>query len=137
MDKPISLNDTFSYEFSFSQDDVEYFAKASGDYNPIHLDEEYAKSTIFKRRIIHGFLGGSIFSKVFGILFPGEGTIYLMQNMKFMKPMFTDERYKANFKVIEIISDKNRAIINTQIFDMSDNIIISGEALIQNSRIGK
>ena len=96
----------FSYSFSFSQDDVLTFANASGDFNPIHLDDEFAKTTIFKKKIVHGFLGGSVFSKVFGTLFPGSGTIYIKQSMTFYKPMFVDQGYVAKFKVIEIDSKK-------------------------------
>lgn len=77
----IELGSVHSKEFSFSQDQVDAFAKITGEDNPIHINDEYAKQSIFKRRIMHGFLTGSIFSKVFGTLFPGEGTVYLKQNM--------------------------------------------------------
>lgn len=125
----------FNYSFRFNQKDVNAFAEASGDTNPIHLDEDYAKNTIFKRRIIHGFLGGSVFSKVFGTLFPGEGTIYLKQDLSFYRPMHTGENYNAVFKVKKVIPEKNRAIIETIIIDASKNVIISGEALIQHDTI--
>lgn len=129
------MGSKFEFSFSFSQKDVENFANATGDFNPIHLDAEYAKNTIFEKPIIHGFLGGSVFSKVFGTMFPGEGTIYLKQNMNFYKPMFVDEKYKALFDVIEILAEKKRAIISTLILDMKDNIVIKGEALIQHQEI--
>src|SRR6478752_7093968 len=87
----------YTHGFSFSQEEVNRFAEVTGDCNPIHLDESYAASTAFKRPIMHGFLGGSIFSKVFGTLFPGEGTIYLKQSMSFVKPMYTDTAYEAVF----------------------------------------
>ncbi|MBK6499517.1 MAG: MaoC family dehydratase [Saprospiraceae bacterium] len=121
----------FSYSFSFSQDDVLTFANASGDFNPIHLDDEFAKTTIFKKKIVHGFLGGSVFSKVFGTLFPGSGTIYIKQSMTFYKPMFVDQGYVAKFKVIEIDSIKNKALVSTEIYDNENCLIIGGEALIK------
>lgn len=121
----------FSYSFSFSQDDVLTFANASGDFNPIHLDDEFAKTTIFKKKIVHGFLGGSVFSKVFGTLFPGIGTIYIKQSMTFYKPMFVDQGYVAKFKVIEIDSIKNKALVSTKIYDNENCLIIGGEALIK------
>jgi 3-hydroxybutyryl-CoA dehydratase len=136
MANKVSLNDTFKYEFSFSQEDVENFAKASGDFNPIHLDNEFAKQTIFKRRIIHGFLGASIFSRVFGTIFPGSGTIYLKQDLKFFKPMFTDEIYLAVFDIVDVNSEKKRALVKTVIKDQNQETTISGEALIQNDAIG-
>ena len=135
MDNRIKKDSTFQYKFSFSQKDVENFAIATGDKNPIHLDFEYARRTIFKRPIIHGFLGGSVFSKVFGTMFPGEGTIYLKQNMSFYKPMYVDEDYKAVFNVIEVISEKHRAVVSTVIVDSTENILIKGEALIQHQLI--
>jgi len=125
--------DVFVYEFQFSQRDVEAFARVTGDNNPVHLDPEYAAKTMFKRPIMHGMLGASLFSKVFGTLFPGEGTIYLKQSLNFLKPMYVDTPYVAEFTVKEVILDKNRAIIETLIKDKaSGNVCTSGEALIMN-----
>jgi len=129
------VGDYFEYTFLFTQKDVDTFAKITGDKNPIHINEKYASKSIFGKRIIHGFLGGSVFSKVFGTIFPGEGTLYLKQTMTFLKPMFTNVRYKSIFTVKEIISEKNRAIVETKIVDNKNNTIIIGEALIQNNRI--
>ena len=126
----INLNTTFEYQFRFSQKDVIAFAEVTGDKNPIHLDEEYAKNTPFKGRILHGFLGASVFSKVFGTLFPGEGTIYLKQNMSFFKPMNTDIEYTAIFTIKEIFPEKHRALVKTEIVNSEKEIVISGEALI-------
>lgn len=135
MENKISVGFSYEYKFFFNQEDVIKFAEASGDFNPIHLDEEYAKKTIFKRTIIHGFLGGSVFSKVFGTLFPGSGTIYLKQDLSFFKPMFTNTDYLAKFDVIEINSKKNRATVITSILDQNDSCVIKGEALIQHPNI--
>jgi 3-hydroxybutyryl-CoA dehydratase len=130
-----NVGDVYEHKFSYTQKNVNDFAKITGDENPIHLDEEYAAKTIFKTRIIHGFLGGSIFSKVFGTIFPGEGTLYLNQNMTFYKPMYANVEYVARFIVKEIITKKNRAIVDTFVVDKNNNIIISGSALIQNENI--
>lgn len=125
----------FEYDFRFTQEDVIKFAEASGDNNPVHLDPEFAKNSIFKRTILHGFLGGSVFSKVFGTLNPGFGTIYLKQTMSFYKPMFTFVDYKAVFTILEIKSEKKRALVKTEILDLEGNLIIGGEALIQHESI--
>lgn len=135
MDNNIKVGDSFEFNFCFTQEDVIKFAEASGDYNPIHLDSSYAINSIFGRTIIHGFLGGSVFSKVFGTIFPGEGTIYLKQDLSFFKPMFTMENYIANFQIISVVSEKNRALVKTYIVDKNNNIIIDGEALIKHPRI--
>lgn len=125
-------NDIYEYPFSFTQEDVNLFAKISGDDNPIHLNEEYAKKTIFKRRIIHGFLSGSVFSKVFGTLYPGKGTIYLEQTMRYNKPMYTGEDYVASFKLLSINRTKGRAEVETIIFNSKKEPVLEGIALIQN-----
>jgi len=128
----LKQGDQFTHEFSFSKENVFQFAEVSGDKNPIHLDDEYASKTVFKRRVVHGFLGASIFSKVFGMLFPGEGTIYLSQTLKFMAPMFEDEIYTAKFTVLEVIPEKHRAKIETLILDKEGKPITSGEATVMN-----
>lgn len=130
-----NVGDKYEYEFSYNQEDVNAFAEISGDKNPIHLDEEYASNSLYKKRIIHGFLGGSVFSKIFGTIFPGEGTLYLNQTMTFYKPMYTKEKYIAKFTVKEILKEKHRAVVDTIIVDTNNNLIIKGSALIQNNNI--
>ena len=128
--------DQYVHSFSFTQEEVNKFAALTGDNNPIHLDENYAAQSAFKKPIIHGFLGGSIFSKVLGTLFPGDGTIYLSQTMDFKRPMFVNEKYEAIFTVKEIFPAKNRALIAAIIKDKnSGKEIISGEALVMNKKI--
>lgn len=118
--------------FQFTQADVVKFSKVSGDDNPIHLDEEYAKSTIFKKPIVHGFLAGSIFSKIIGTRFPGEGTIYLSQDMKFKRPVHVGQEYSARVEVLELDQEKHRAILSTIVSDSEGNEVILGSALVQN-----
>ncbi|MFN8712046.1 MAG: MaoC family dehydratase [Bacteroidota bacterium] len=123
----------YTHEFRFTQKDVEQFAAVTGDSNPVHLDAEYAAGTMFKRPIMHGFLGGSVFSKVFGTLFPGEGTIYLKQSMAFMRPMFVDTDYEVRMTVKEVNREKHRATVETIIADKNTgDIVISGEATVMN-----
>lgn len=129
----IELNKEYTHSFSFSQEDVIQFAQVTGDHNPVHLDEAYAAQTLFKKPIMHGFLGGSIFSKVFGTLFPGEGSIYLKQSMEFLRPMYVDQEYEAIFTVKEIYKEKNRALIETKIIDKTTKKeTIRGEASVMN-----
>lgn len=127
--------DIYEYVFSFTQEDVNLFAKITGDDNPIHLNEEYAQKTIFKRRIIHGFLSGSVFSKVFGTLFPGEGTIYLEQTMRYNKPMYTALEYVAFFEICSINRAKGRAEVKTIIYNAKKEPVLEGIAIIQNKSL--
>ena len=129
----IQLNDIYKHEFSFSQSDIVKFAEVTGAKNPVHLDANYAATTMFKVPIMHGMLGASLFSKVFGTLFPGEGTIYLKQSLAFLKPMFVDTAYEAVFTVKEINAEKHRATIETTIIDKTNGTLCtSGEATVMN-----
>ncbi len=129
----IEFNQVYTHEFKFSQSEVDQFAQVTGDKNPVHTDPAYAAKTMFKRPIMHGMLSASLFSKVFGTLFPGEGTIYLKQSLNFLKPMYVDVTYEAVFTVKELIKDKNRAIIETVIKDKTTGILCtSGEATVMN-----
>jgi len=129
----INIGDTFDHTFSFTQEDVISFAKVTGDNNPVHLDEAYAASTIFKRPIIHGMLGATVFSKVFGTMFPGEGTIYLNQNLQFMRPMLVDTNYTAHFEVLEIDREKHRATINTSVLNEEGKKVVDGIAILMHT----
>jgi acyl dehydratase len=128
----IALNEVYRHDFKFNQQEVQAFADVTGDKNPVHFDAAYAATTMFKKPIMHGMLGASLFSKVFGVLFPGEGTIYLKQSLSFMKPMYVDVAYEAVFTVKEILP-KNRAIIETQILEKaSGELCTTGEATVLN-----
>jgi acyl dehydratase len=129
----IKTNETYTHSFKFSQDEVNRFAEVTGDKNPVHLDADYAAKTMFKRPIMHGMLSASLFSKVFGTLFPGEGTIYLKQSLSFLKPMYVDTDYEAVFTVKEVMGDKNRAVVETLIKDKNTGLVCtSGEATVMN-----
>ncbi len=130
----IDLGTTYRHTFSFTQEEVEKFAEVTGDKNPVHLDEKYAASTMFRKPIMHGFLGGSIFSKVFGTLFPGEGTIYLKQSMAFLKPMYVNTEYEAVFTVKDLNKEKHRIHVETKIIEKATGAeTITGEATVLNT----
>jgi len=128
----IEVNQVYTHKFQFSQEEVNQFAQVTGDKNPVHTDADYAAKTMFKRPIMHGMLGASLFSKVFGTLFPGEGTIYLKQTLNFLKPMYVDTAYEAVFTVKEVMKDKNRAIVETVIKNPDGQLCTSGEAIVLN-----
>ena len=120
----------FQHSFKFTQEDVIGFATVTGDNNPIHLDTNYAEKSMFKKPIMHGMLGASIFSKVFGTMFPGEGSIYLNQSLSFLRPMFAEELYNAIFEVKEVLPEKKRVIITTTILNSEGKATITGEAAL-------
>ncbi|MCL2502319.1 MAG: MaoC family dehydratase [Bacteroidales bacterium] len=128
----IKQDDTYTHETTFTQDQVNAFALISGDANPIHTDPEFAAKTPFGRPIIHGMFSASVFSKVFGTLWPGEGTIYLYQDMKFLAPAFVNEKYTACFKALEVDTAKHRGLIQCRLIDSNGNAVIEGQAKLIN-----
>ena len=129
----LKVGDTYSEVFSYTQDEVIKFSELSGDRNPIHLDAAYAASTMFKKPIIHGILGASVLSKILGMYFPGEGTIYLKQDIDFKRPMYVDTAYEALLTVISINADKHTAVIETKIADKeSGKVNVLGNAQIMH-----
>ena len=128
--KNIQIGDTASISKIFTETDVQQFASLSEDRNPVHLDEEFAKNSIFKQRIVHGMLSASLFSGLLGEQLPGKGTIYLGQNLKFTAPVPIDEEVTATVEVVHIREDKPIATLRTYCKDSKNNIVIDGEAVV-------
>lgn len=127
MQDPFKVGTEYIHEFTISEDQISAFADATGDFNSIHLSDESAFRQGLEGKIAHGFLTGSIFSKVFGTLFPGEGTIYIDQSLKFLKPVYPNTSLKATFNILSRIG--NRITINTRIEDNDSNLLlVAGEA---------
>lgn len=124
----IKFGDTYQEAVRFTQAKVQKFADVTGDNNPIHVDAAYASTTPFGKPIVHGFFAGSVFSKVFGTIWPGEGTIYLYQEMSFRAPVFVEQNYTAKFEVIELIDEKHRATIQCTLEDEEGKPAIIGTA---------
>ncbi len=132
----LKVGDLFEISFRFSQDEVIAFAKLTGDANPIHLDPVFAAQTPFKKPIIHGMLSATIFSKILGMDFPGNGSIYLKQNLEFLRPMYVEQEYIAKVNIVSIDTNKQRAILSTQILDLqTQKTTIKGEAEVANKEL--
>ncbi|MCL1868766.1 MAG: MaoC family dehydratase [Paludibacter sp.] len=113
----LKTGDFYELELSFTQEQVNDFAKVTGDDNPLHIDAEFAKTTPFGRPIVHGFLAGAVFSRIFGTLFPGEGTIYISQEMRFRAPIFTQKTYKARVEITDINTEKHNGTVSCLLLD--------------------
>ncbi len=114
-----------------TSDMVQLFAEATGDKNPVHLDEDYAKRTIFGKRIAHGILSLGLISAVLGVEFPGAGTIYLMQNAKFKRPVYVSEEVTVKLTVKEIDQEKSRLLLSTEVVKEDGTLALEGEALVK------
>ncbi|MBT9136499.1 MAG: (R)-specific enoyl-CoA hydratase [Firmicutes bacterium] len=117
-----------------TEDDIQSFARLSGDYSPIHMDEEYAKNTRFKGRIAHGMLTAGFISAVLGTQLPGDGTIYLSQTLKFMAPVRIGETVVVEVEVVEMDTAKNRARLKTTGRTEQAGTVVEGEALVMYPR---
>lgn len=114
----------------FNEEDVEEFAHVSGDDNPMHLDEEYASQTSFKHRIAHGHLVSSMYSDILGSELPGLGTIYLKQNMTYVKPVYLGDTITAVVTVTDQDLEKNRITCDTKSYNQDGELVVVGSAVV-------
>lgn len=127
--KTLKIGDKTQFTKSITEEEVILFAKISGDDNPIHLNEEYAKNSIFKQKIAHGFLVGSLISAAIGKNLPGNGTIYLSQNMKFIAPVFMNDIITAHIEVLDFPKG-NQVLLSTICKNQDQKNVIEGTALV-------
>ncbi len=112
-----------------SEADIVAYAALSGDYNPVHLDAEYAAKTIFKERIAHGILSAGYISAIFGMKLPGPGAIYVSQSLFFKGPVKIDDRVESLVKLVELIPDKKRARFEC-LCTVAGKPVLMGEAVL-------
>ena len=108
----LSVGQSARFSKTISETDVYLFAGICGDFNPAHVDEEYAKQTYFKTRIAHGMLSGSLISTLVGTMLPGPGSIYMRQELNFLAPVVIGDTITAVAEVIEILPEKKRVRLN-------------------------
>lgn len=104
------------------------YADLTGDKNPIHLDEGYAKKTFFKKRIAHGMLVSSFISSIIANDFPGEGSIYLSQELKFLKPCYIGDELEYVVKQVDKLNSK--FYLSTQVYNGNGHLILDGFAVV-------
>tara|TARA_B110000444_G_scaffold71483_1_gene67264 strand:- start:500 stop:928 length:429 start_codon:yes stop_codon:yes gene_type:complete len=109
--------------------DINDFAKISGDFNPIHIDEEYAKKTRYKKKIAHGLMSASFFSALFGTKLPGSGCVYTSQSLRFKRPIFVGDEVNTIIKIKSIDKEQSKIVFTTQCI-VKLKIAIDGEAEI-------
>ncbi len=128
--KELKIGDKDFVEKTITETDVYLFAGITGDLNPAHINEEYAKNTFFKTRIAHGMLSAGLISAVLGMKLPGCGTIYLGQELKFTAPVLIGDTIKAEVEVIEIIEEKNRIKLRTTCTNQKGDMVLDGVATV-------
>ena len=129
--KDISLGQTAEYEKQVTDADVRKFADISGDYNPIHLDDDFAKDSMFGARIAHGILTASHISAVIGYIFPGPGWIYLGQSLQFRAPVKIGDTVHTAVEVTDTVAEKNIVELST-VCKVGDTVVLKGTATIKS-----
>ena len=124
----IEIGDSASIDRRLTQKDIQLFAVMSGDVNPAHMDEDYAKDSMFHEVIAHGLWGGSLISTVLGTVLPGPGTIYLGQSLRFKRPVVLGDVLTVKVTAKEKDHENNKVVFDCLCINQQDKEVISGEA---------
>ena len=126
----LKIGDRAEFTKTISESDVYLYAGVTGDLNPAHINEEYAKKTFFKTRIAHGMLLGGLISAVLGSKLPGPGTIYVSQHLDFLAPVRIGDTITASIEVSEIMEAEKRARLKTTCVNQDGVKVLDGEAIV-------
>jgi len=127
---PYKIGDSAQLSKTVKDEDIRIFAEVTGDKNPLHLDDEFASKTIFKRRIAHGILTAALISSVIGNRLPGNGTIYLSQTLNFLAPVYVGDEVTAKVEVLQVLKEGKRLRLKTQVINQNGTVVVDGEALV-------
>lgn len=125
----LSIGQTASQAHSVSETDLQMFAAVSGDNNPVHLDDGFAAASRFKGRIAHGMFTGALLSAAIACKLPGPGSVYLGQQLSFMRPVKIGDELEVQLEVLEKLA-KNQVRIRTRVINQQGKAVVDGEALV-------
>lgn len=123
----IKIGMSESYSQTISEADVKAYAGISGDRNPVHMDDEYAEKSRYKKRIAHGMISSSFFSALFGTKLPGPGCVYVNQSLNFKRPVYIGDTVTAIITVTKIDEIKSRVYFDT-VCKVKNKVVIDSEA---------
>lgn len=126
----MSIGDSAEFSKTLSEADIYLFAGLSGDLNPFHVNEEYAKNTFFKGRIAHGILLAGFISTVVGCYLPGPGSIYVSQELRFLAPARIGDTITARAEIQEMDAERNRVILHTTCTTQDGTVVVDGKAVV-------
>jgi 3-hydroxybutyryl-CoA dehydratase len=130
----LKVGDSAEQSKTVSETDIYLFAGITGDFNPAHVDEEYARRTFFGTRIAHGLLTAGFISAVLGCRLPGPGAVYMRQELSFLGPVRIGDTITARVEVLEIDREKGRARLLTTCDNQEGKRVLTGEALVSPRR---
>ncbi len=125
----LAIGMSASFTKTISEEDIVLFAGVSGDTNAVHVDEDFARTTVFKGRIAHGMLSASVISAAMAGRLPGPGSVYLGQTLRFKAPVYPGETVRATVTVKELQAEKRRVVLNT-VCTVGDKVVVDGEATV-------
>lgn len=126
----MAVGDTASFTKTVSESDIYGFAGITGDFNPMHVNAEFAAASRFERRIAHGVLSAGLISAVLGMQLPGPGAIYVSQSLRFLRPVYIGDTITAEVEVAERIEEKNRVRFATRCRNQDGELVAEGESVL-------
>lgn len=130
----LQVGDAAEFSKTVSESDIYLYAGITGDFNPAHVNEAYAKKTYFKTRIAHGMLAAGFISAILGTQLPGPGTIYMKQELSFLAPVRIGDTITARVEVTEIIKEKKQVKLRTTCSNQEGELVLDGEAVVSPPR---
>jgi 3-hydroxybutyryl-CoA dehydratase len=131
----IKVGEIAEFAKTVTETDVYLYAGITGDFNPAHVNEAYAKNTFFKTRIAHGMLTAGFISAILANQLPGPGTIYLKQELNFLAPVHMGDTITGRVEVLELIAERNRVRLKTSCTNQAGVIVLDGEALVSPPKV--
>ncbi len=126
----IKMGDAAEFAKTISESDIYLYAGVTGDFNPAHINEQYASGTFFETRIAHGMLSAGLISTILGNMLPGPGTIYMKQELSFLAPVRIGDTITAKAEVIEINAEKKRVRLQTTCTNQDGTLVLDGQAMV-------
>jgi 3-hydroxybutyryl-CoA dehydratase len=126
----LRVGDRAEFSKTITETDVYLYAGVTGDLNPAHINEEYAKKTFFKTRIVHGMLLAGLISGVLGNKLPGPGTVYIRQELNFLAPVRMGDTITASVEILEIMAEAKRIRAKTTCVNQEGTLVLDGEAIV-------
>jgi 3-hydroxybutyryl-CoA dehydratase len=126
----IKVGDAAALSLVASAETVDHYARLTGDFNPVHVDEDYAARSFFKKRVAHGLIAAGLIGTVMGTRLPGPGTIYLRQELDFKSPVFLGETITAKVEVLEKFDRQEKIKLRTWVEKHDGRLVIAGSALV-------
>ena len=130
----VEIGDEVELTRTVTEDDVRRFAEISGDQNLIHTDKEFAGKTRFKKTLAHGMFTASLFSNLIGNVLPGNGSLYLTQDLNFKKPVFIGDTIRAKLTVLRKVDGPKILVLKTTASNQNDEVVLTGKAQVTWAR---